>query len=176
MINHDPDLQLEAQFIKNPGSAFESVYLRYSGPLFRYIYRFTADQSAAEEIIHDVFLQLLNNKFKAQESGTLKSWLYTVAKNHSLNYKQKKSKFVEKNLTQLADYNDLEEQTIQNDLSDKLMILERTLPQDLQQTWNLRKQGCDYQEIAEHLSIPIGTVKSRFSRLVDFLRKELTNE
>ena len=54
--------------------------------------------------------------------------------------------------------------------------LESRMPEELRATWALRKQGQDYKTIAKNLSIPLGTVKSRFHRLVEYLRKELGNE
>ena len=58
----------------------------------------------------------------------------------------------------------------------KFRECENNLSTDLRETWNLRKDGFDYQEIADRLSIPLGTVKSRFHRLTLILRKELGHE
>jgi RNA polymerase sigma factor (sigma-70 family) len=70
----------------------------------------------------------------------------------------------------------LESRSIQTELMEKLEHAEQALPTDLQQTWKLRKQGLDYQQIANKLAIPIGTVKSRFHRLTEHLKKEFKNE
>ncbi len=72
----------------------------------------------------------------------------------------------------MSDFN-LENQTIDSDLINNLHLAEKTLPAELQDTWSLRKKGLDNLQIAQELSIPLGTVKSRFHRLVDFLKKEL---
>ncbi len=67
---------------------------------------------------------------------------------------------------------DFEQSFINHNLLKNLSHLENSLPADLKQTWDLKKQGLDYQQISQALSIPVGTVKSRFSRLVDHLKKE----
>ncbi len=166
------DEGLERAFFKSPEEYFQAVYDRYSGPLFRFLFRFTGNHQSSEEILHDVFIELLNGKFKSVQNGTLKSWLFTVAKNRGLNHRKKFEREMTSDLSSMASSHDLEAETMQTSLLSQLKKIEDRLPNDLQETWNLRKKGLDYQEIAKTLSIPVGTVKSRFSRLVDFLRKE----
>jgi RNA polymerase sigma factor (sigma-70 family) len=172
------DEDLYAQLLIAPNKAFQQLYDRHSGPLFRFIYRFTVNKELAEEILHDIFTQLLSGKFMLGPEANLKSWLYTLAKNKSLNC-IKKASFEIKNET-LTDSthsgHDLESQTIFDNGMQKLACAEKNLPDDLRQTWLLKKQGLDYKQIASHLSIPVGTVKSRFHRLVVYLKKELNNE
>ncbi len=158
--------------------SYRALYDRYSAPLFRFIYRFTANSETAEELLHDVFSQLLSGKYKPQEDASLKNWLYTLAKNKSLNYIKKSSFEVKSDLiVDLAqDHLNLESQTIQQNLLSRLSLVENKLPLELNQTWKLRKLGLDHQQIAEKLSIPVGTVKSRFHRLVEFLKGEFNNE
>ena len=162
--------------------AFRQVYDRHAGPLFRFVYRFTENREAAEEILHDTFIQLLSGKFKAdsdsETNGSLKSWLYTVARNRSLNYRKKLSYEVKDDATiaEAASVHDQEDHTITADLMRRLAFAESGLPQDLSETWHLRKQGVDNAEISKRLSIPVGTVKSRFFRLVEHLKREFKNE
>jgi RNA polymerase sigma-70 factor (ECF subfamily) len=166
------DASLEKDFVRNPEGCFRAVYDRYSGPLFRFLYRFTGNHEVSEEILQDIFLELLNGRFKFTEEGTLKSWLFTVAKNRGLNLRKKTARNVQTNLHEVRSFENLEEQTIADNLICHLKKAESVLPADLRETWNLRKHGLDNQQIATALSIPVGTVKSRFSRLVDYLREE----
>ncbi len=170
---YDNDLYLQLKIESKKETAFRTLYDRYSSPLFRFIYRFTLNQQIAEEILHDIFIQLLNDKYNSSE-GNLKSWLFTVAKNKSLNH-AKKSSFETSNdlaIAKATTESDLEHSFINHNLLKNLSLLESKLPADLRQTWNLKKQGLDYQQISHALSIPVGTVKSRFSRLVEHLKKE----
>lgn len=155
-------------------NAFRSLYDRHSTPLFRFIYRFTLNNQSAEEIIHDIFIQLLSGKFILDTDSNLKGWLYTIARNKCLNHLKKNAHEIADDsvIENTASDNDLETNFIGENLLGRLSSLENKLPTDLRETWRLRKDGFDYREIAEKLSIPVGTVKSRFSRLVTHLKKE----
>jgi|GEM_PF-3197601 len=169
------DEELFNKFKTNPHGELHKVYQRYSGPLFRLVYRFTGNREGTEEILHDVFTELLAGKFQNQVHATLKDWLFTVAKNKSLNAKKKRTREILDNdqIAATVDFKDLESDTIQQNLQTVLVAAEKTLPNELLETWSLRKQGFDHQTIGEKLDIPIGTVKSRFHRIVELLRKEI---
>lgn len=166
------DDELELAFVSAPEQNLRAIYDRYSGSLFRFLYRFTTNNQVSEEILHDIFLELLNGRFKSSENGTLKSWLFTVAKNRGLNYQRKAARETKEDISEVKSDRNIEEETIHSGLLAHLAKVETNLPNDLKETWNLRKTGYDYQQIAKTLSIPVGTVKSRFSRIVELLRKE----
>lgn len=167
------DDELETAFARAPEANFHAVYGRYSGPLFRYLYRFTGNNQSSEEILHDIFVELMNGKFRSSDQGSLKAWLFTVAKHRGLNLRKKSFRETKEDMSLVSSERNLEDETIQSNLLSSLAKAESRLPADLQETWNLRKRGLDYQQIAEALAVPVGTVKSRFSRLVEFLRKDL---
>lgn len=169
----DNDLYIQLKIDSKKESAFRILYDRYSSSLFRFIYRFTLNQQITEEILHDIFIQLLNEKYN-HNYGNLKSWLFTVAKHKSLNHVKKASFETSDDLAiaKASSDSDLENSFINHSLLKNLSLIENNLPSDLRKTWNLKKQGLDYQQIALALSIPVGTVKSRFSRLVNHLKKE----
>lgn len=155
-------------------NAFEVIFNRHSGVLFSYVYRFTLNQQAADEIVQDVFTELLLGRFNETLEGSLKSWLFTVARNKSLNHIKKQSYEVksDSSIAEKKDIVDLEENLIQSQLLGRLQLSESILPPEILKTWNLRKQGFDNNEISKQLSIPIGTVKSRFFRLVEIIKEE----
>ncbi len=175
-MNHWTDEDLYKGLVKaeRRDVCFQYLYGRHSGALFRFIYRFTLDKAAAEELLHDVFVQLLSGKLDPESSTNVKSWLFTVAKNMSLNYSKKSKREIKNEDLVLSAVSDesVEGEFQTRELMGRLAVVENQLPEDLSRTSQLRKEGLDYQEIADRLSIPVGTVKSRFSRLVDFLKKE----
>lgn len=169
------DEDLYSQMIKGQNDkAFLSLYDRHSKPLFRFIYRFTLNSQSTEEILQDIFTQLLSGKFNLEPNANLKSWLYTIAKNKSINHLKKVSFEVanESVIESAISENNTEENYHAESILTKLHVLEKKLPLDLMQTWQLRKDGLDYSQIAQQLAIPVGTVKSRFSRLVEYLKRE----
>ncbi len=163
-------------------AVFRRVYDRYSGPLFRFLYRFTGDSQAAEEIVHDIFVQLLSGKYSGDPDSTLKSWLFAVAKNRGLNYTKRNQPHRRgvgngaAVLERVLSSQDLEAEIVNSSLLTRLSVAEKSLPFDLSETWALRKTGLDHRQIAARLSIPVGTVKSRFSRLVTLLKSEFDHE
>jgi len=168
------DEELYAHISAASPAAFKTLYDRHSGPLFRFIMRFTTNAQNAEEILQDIFTQVLEGQFRNGEGANLKSWMYTLARNKSLNHLKKISREIKDDdgALNIEDSSDLEAQSIHLNLLQQLKLAEVSLPGDLQQTWNLRKQGLDYQQIAKELSVPVGTIKSRFHRLVEHLKKE----
>ena len=172
------DEELYAELLKGDRErAFRVLYFRHSGPLFRFVYRFTVSSSSAEEILQDIFEELLKSHLNPAENLNLKSWLYTLAKNKSLNFIKRSKREITNELVveNARDEGDLELSIQNENLLSRLANAEEKIPSDLAKTWQLRKDGMDYQQIADHLSIPVGTVKSRFSRLVEFLKKEFVS-
>lgn len=167
------DEQLVADLKSNP-QAFRALYDRHAGVLLRFIFRFTGNQQTAEEVLHDVFLELLNGNFDRFPPGGLKPWLFTTAKNKSLNLQRRlRHEMREMDASEAVDSLDLEQKMHLTFVHRKLAVAEKEMPPDLLETWQLRRQGFDYQKIANHLAIPLGTVKSRFHRLVAYFREEL---
>lgn len=168
------DVELYLQLRNGSEDACRTLYERYAGKLYGFIYRFTANQELAEEILHDIFAELLAGKMRIEGEGALKGWLYTVAKNKSLNHLKKTSREVIdlNSIEEAGSESGLESESASENLLRVLSAAEKSLPKDLYQTWDLRKRGMDYQQIASALAIPVGTVKSRFHRIVRLLRKE----
>jgi len=166
------DAHLLALLKSEPEKGLRLIYERYASPLLRFAIRFTEDQAAAEDILHDIFSELLDGKFREMTDANLKGWLFTVAKNKSLNSLRKKSREIPLNPERLQGSIDVEASAHQEWSARKLEEVGHSLPADLRETWQLRQQGLDYQQIADRLTIPLGTVKSRFSRLVTFMKKE----
>lgn len=165
------DEQLIARLRSEPEPAFRALYDRYAGMLLRFVYRFTGDRDRAEDILHDVFVELLAGRY-SDESGSLKAWLFTVAKNKSLNA-TRSAETVVVDCLELASSENLEESTSRIIGLDKIKTAEKQMPAELQETWRLRKEGMGYQQISERLSVPLGTVKSRIHRLVCFFQEAL---
>ncbi len=171
----DEELYRQLHAERDHQGAFREMYERYSGPLLRFLYRFTASQEKAEEIIHDIFVQILEADPYDSLHGRFKSWIFTVAKNRGLNHVAKASYESAQPLITAVNES-CEGAIIAKDNLRFLKSLENKLPIDLLETWQLRKRGLDHQEISQELKIPVGTVKSRLHRLVNFLREEFFNE
>ncbi|MNJ96717.1 ECF RNA polymerase sigma factor SigW [compost metagenome] len=171
------DEEILKSWKEDPHEGFRLLYDRYAGSLLRFVYRFTGNQEQAEEILQDIFTEVLKAQFESADFN-IKAWLFTIAKNKSLNFERKKRREVpsDKWIQDAVDPHSTEEQIATNQIFERIHNFHSQLPKDLARTWDLRKQGLDYKEIASELDIPIGTVKSRFSRIADFFKKEFKIE
>ena len=80
------DTHLYALACAGDRSAFDSLYKKYSRPLFNFILRYTQNRQDAEEILSDVFLTFFKSSgLKFANDTALKAWLYQVSRNQSLN-------------------------------------------------------------------------------------------
>lgn len=164
-------------------SAFEELYRRYSKAVFRFAFRYVGTREHAEEVLQEVFLEVHQAKFSPDGPGSFRAWIFVVARNKALSlirrldFRKQKSEVSLVGATEPVDpSHSFEEALIAREFASQFERAEANLPEDLKKTWGLRKAGADYQAIAEQLGIPVGTVKSRFSRLVEYLKKELTLE
>ncbi len=136
----DQDLY-EMLFTSEKEAAFRSLYQRHSGALFRFLYRFTLNPQLAEELLQDIFVELLESRLGKATEINVKAWLFTLAKNKSLNLLKKMSHETKNERAILAAVSseDAETHVVGEDLLRRLTSLETQLPADLQQTWILRK-------------------------------------
>lgn len=157
---------------------FENAYQTHASGLLRYCLRFVSSRDQAEELVHDVFVELIRGKFseRSGDGQDLKGWLYTVARNKCLNQTTRSREIAaddEVFAKQASPEANAEEALLERAQNAAVLRARDTLPGDLLATLTLRESGLSYEEIAAKLNIPIGTVKSRFHRLVQHMRQEI---
>ncbi|MDQ3052014.1 MAG: RNA polymerase sigma factor [Bacteroidota bacterium] len=136
-------------------------------PLRGYAMKLVQDVENANDLVQETMFKAFRNKEKFAEGTNLKGWLYTIMKNIFINNYRR---MVNSNIFS----DDTENQYYINSLnnSDKNAADSRLAMQDIHQaidslTDNLKKpfmmsfEGYKYEEIANHLAIPLGTVKIR---------------
>ncbi|GAA0674044.1 sigma-70 family RNA polymerase sigma factor [Clostridium cadaveris] len=143
--------------------------------VLKYLIKLTLNEHDAEDLTQDVIVKAIKNINSFDSSkASFSTWLITIAKNLWLDSVRKnnvREKFFRKSQNRFETSTNQVDSFIESEevlsalknLSDKLRI-----PIIMQ--YNL---GYSYDEIAKHLRIPIGTVKSRISNGVKALRKEL---
>jgi RNA polymerase sigma-70 factor (ECF subfamily) len=154
--------------------AFDQIYARYEQPLFSFVLGMLGDRAEAEEVLQDAFLTLIREGGDAER---LKPWIYQVARNLSLNRLRSRRRAAEA-LTHLAEgpprlAPDPERGALERETAVSLRQAVDRLPQGMAEVYALRASGLSYQEVADLLQIPLGTVKSRMNQLIQRLREEL---
>lgn len=135
--------------------------------LINFALRLTKNREKAKDLVQDTSLRAFRYRDKFQENTNFKGWIATIMRNTFINNyrKEQRRKTVNKPVEELAF--GLESKTInsyagemQLRLEDLYAVMDRI--SDLYSVpFLLHYQGYEYQEIAERLDVPVGTVKSR---------------
>lgn len=158
-------------------TAFRELYARYERPLFGFIMRRIGNRQDAEDVFHDVMLAVLKEPDCRFERGGFAAWIYKVALHRSLNKLRTHRRFdaAKNQLRVVEPHAESAEQPLEyQEQAHLLAKASEQLSLPLRQVYELRKNGKTYEETAQILGLPVGSVKSRINALVRQLRKEMT--
>jgi RNA polymerase sigma-70 factor (ECF subfamily) len=172
-VEHDPELVKRC--LAGDNSAWEALLHNHTRKLYNLCYRFTGRPSEAEDLTQEVFIKIFQTlkTFDAAQ-GAFETWLARVARNHLVDhYRRTKKDRVTSSLEDEA--SGLEEKpspTVEPvarvESRERKELLQQALDRlspDLREAVVLRDlQDLDYDEIAQVLGVPEGTVKSRINR------------
>src|SRR5689334_20852953 len=155
---------------------FETEAMPHLNDLFRTALRMTGERGQAEDVLQDVYLQAWRS-FERFEAGTnCRAWLYKILFHCVSHQRRKWFRFpLLKETEEFLEANLVQPESVPQQLTDEeiLAALDET-PQDYRAVLLLVDvEEFAYKEVAEILSIPIGTVMSRLSRGRSLLRKRL---
>ena len=168
---------------------FEQECLHYTDPLYKLARSLTLDENEADDLVQETLSRGYQffHKFKSQTN--CKAWLFKIMKNLFINrYRKKKrqlevmsfeNQMIEGNIASLSDNwkSSNPEMCLLNEmLSPEVIFALNLLPNDYKVTVILADLKClSYNEMADVLKCPIGTVRSRLSRGRKMLKKLLFN-
>lgn len=152
-------------------------------------FQFSGSYEEAEDMTQDIFFKLYNSLKKFDFRKNFTAWLLTISKNYLIDEyrrtkweKRSRDNFDEHYLVSEAQASP-EEDVLKKESRRTIWEGLNALPSEIRMTIILRDiQGKSYEEIAEIMSLPVGTVKSRINRgrlqLARFLKekKEKSNE
>ncbi|MCL4802353.1 MAG: RNA polymerase sigma factor [Burkholderiales bacterium] len=81
-----PDEELMLRYRGGDAGAFDQLYGRHKGPVFRYLRRQTGDAAVAEELFQDVWMRIINARAEYEVRAKFTTWLYTIAHNRLLDH------------------------------------------------------------------------------------------
>jgi len=141
--------------------------------------KFTNDKDESLDLVQDTILRALTYKDKFKENTNLKGWLFIIMRNTFINNyrKNRRSKNL-KDLTKVAHLISAEDEHTFNRPHEAMEFKEiwknvNNLKNELLMPFKMHSTGYKYHEIAEHLGIPIGTVKNRIFHARKQLQKNL---
>jgi RNA polymerase sigma-70 factor (ECF subfamily) len=172
-----PLLAVVSRSVKKKQSEFEAEALPHMDVLYNFALRTTGNQDDARDLLQETYLKAYRFWEKYEKGTNIRAWLFRIMKNSYINRYRKETKEPDK-----VDYEEIEnfynliraESTNPNDLQEKLFgsllgdevskALE-SLPDDFRTVVILSDiEGLTYEEIAEFVECPIGTVRSRLHR------------
>ena len=141
--------------------------------------KFTSDQEESSDLVQDTILKALMYKDKFRENTNLKGWLYTIMRNTYINSyrKNQRARTSRDTTTELYFLNVEDKHTFSGpetryEYQDIWKNVEE-LKEELRTPFKLHTSGYKYHEIADHLGIPIGTVKNRIFHARKEIQKKL---
>ena len=159
-------------------AAFRPLYERYFEPIFRFIFRRTADQSLSADICSQVFMKALQKLDNYQYKGVpFSAWLYRIASNEVAQYyrEEKKNRVVSIETTQLSDLIDeVEEHNDEGHRHAMIIAIDGLKLEDLQLIEMRFFEQRPFKEIAEIAGITESNAKVRTYRILERLKKQIT--
>lgn len=172
---------------------FQKEALPHMDILYNYALRTTGNEDDARDLLQETFLKAYRFWDKYEKGTNIRAWLFRIMKNSYINRYRKETKepdkvdygdienFYNTIRAEYTDANDLQEKLFGNLLGDEVSAALQELPEDFRTVVILADiEGLTYEEIAEFIERPIGTVRSRLhrgrkllqARLFDYAKKQ----
>jgi RNA polymerase sigma-70 factor (ECF subfamily) len=161
-----PDESLIARVAKGDDLALQTLYRRYGRPVYGIGLRYLDDGDLAQDLVQDVFLKIWRRAETYDPGkGSFSAWIFTIARRSAIDLQRRRARRAAIPLDDAPELG-VEDETWQQ-LAQDWQVVEALLAMDA----HLREplllayyRGLTQREIADHLGVPLGTVKSRMSR------------
>lgn len=158
------------------GSAkFQNNLMSLQANLLNFAYMLTSNRDDAYDLLQSTTLKALDNEDKYTDNTNFKGWVFTIMRNIFINNYRRAGRaatiidttenLYHLNLCQDSGLDTPEGCVSANEISDAI----NELAEEYSVPFNMHVKGYKYNEIAEHMNLPLGTVKSR----IFFARKKL---
>ena len=186
MTQDENDQQLVQRVQKGDKSAFDLLVLKYQHRVLKLVGRFVNDAAEAEDVAQEAFLKAYRALASFRGDSAFYTWLYRIAINTAKNaLVSQRRRPVDFDLDlQDPDQYDRQAKLKEADTPEGVLLTDEIravveeamaeLPEDLRTAIVLRElEGLSYEEIAEAMDCPVGTVRSRIFRAREAIDKKL---
>jgi len=181
------DAEILAEVAAGNIDAYGKIVGRYRGRLYNFVFRFVSDRETAEDIVQETFLRAFRKRKEYRAIANFSTWLFTIAGNLAKSELRRRKRWRLFSLhrddesdsgIELPDETYRPDKVAESSLADdQIHDAIAALPENYRQVILLRDvEGMAYQEIAEIVDCPVGTVKSRVNRARLKLQQKLKNE
>jgi RNA polymerase sigma-70 factor (ECF subfamily) len=186
MVDSPTDAELVARVQRGEKRAFDLLVARYQHRIVKLVSRYVRDQGDALDVAQEAFIKAYRALPNFRGESAFYTWLYRIAINTAKNYlvalgrRPPEADLARRDGEPVA----LEELQVDDETPEKILLVEEikntildtiaTLPDDLRTAIMLREvEGLSYEEIAEAMDCPIGTVRSRIFRAREAIDSKL---
>ena len=186
MGDNERDLELVRRVQNGDKSAFDELVRHYQQRIMAVVWRFVPDHAECQDVVQDSFIRAYRALPGFRGDSQFYTWLYRIAvntaKNHLVAMKRRPPPAdVEADAAEqlsgagrLQDHDTPERELLRDELQQAVSRCIAQLPEELRQAIVLREvDGLSYDEIAERMGSPIGTVRSRIFRAREAIDAEL---
>ena len=187
MSDREIDRQLVERAQRGDKRAFELLVEKYQRKLARLLSRFIRDPAEVEDVTQEAFIKAYRALPAFRGDSAFYTWLYRIGINTAKNYlmamgrRAPTSTEVEADEAegfeegeQLRDINTPESVLLSNEIAETVNSTIEALPEELRTAIQLREiEGMSYEDIAQVMNCPIGTVRSRIFRAREAIAAQL---
>lgn len=183
------DDKLVASAVKGDQDAFRALMDKYQTPLYFHVLKMVKEKEQVEDLVQEAFMKAFDNLGSYNTKYAFSTWLYRITTNHTIDYlRKKKLKTFSINEPVQTKDGDLHFQVkdeqaetdrniIRKQRQDIIHEAIENLPEKYRMVIELRHlQELSYDEIAEELDLPLGTVKAHIFRAREMLYKALKDK
>lgn len=186
MSEQQVDQQLVDRVKRGDKKAFDVLVLKYQHKVIKLISRYVRDSSEALDVAQEAFLKAYRALPSFRGDSQFYTWLYRIAINTAKNYlvsQGRRPPTSDIDLTdaeqfegtdELKEFATPEEHLLKDEVEKTVLEAMESLPDDLRTAITLRElEGLSYEEIAEAMACPVGTVRSRIFRAREAINSRL---
>ena len=187
MNDREVDQVLVERAQKGDSRAFELLVSKYQRRLTRLLFRFVKDEHEVNDVAQEAFIKAYRALPNFRGDSAFYTWLYRIAINTAKNFLvvNGRQPVIQGGLAndegelldlteQMPDYRTPETDLLNREIIHTVDAAVAGLPEELRQAIMLREmEGLSYEEIAQTMNCPIGTVRSRIFRAREVIAKEL---
>jgi RNA polymerase sigma-70 factor (ECF subfamily) len=160
-------------------AAFEALFRQYERLVLKSAYLITGSREEAEDVLQEVFVSVWKSRSTFNpEKGRITTWLHRITVNKCLERQRKKQlSMVSLENPDLREIRDNQEEAVNKLEYETLIETMKALDSKHRVVLVMRYfNELSYEEIAQAMSIPLGTVKSRIYQALKTLRGQLTTQ
>ena len=183
------DLSLVRRVQRGDKGAFDALVLKYQHKLVKLVMRYVRNPAEAEDIAQEAFIKAYRALPQFRGDSAFYTWLYRIAINTAKNAVVSRDRSpidynVDRNSTDTDESYDMQGRMKDSETPEGLVLTDEirstvnaaidALPEDLRTAIVLRElEGLSYEEIAEAMACPVGTVRSRIFRAREAIDRRL---